>query len=164
MCWLSYCHRKLRMPRCLSSVTARSSFLPRVRIHTFSTPFTGARYPSCLPSGEIWGLARSGLPNKTSRGINGVVNCSWAGRDATRNPTTAKRARARLNVCIGPPDPTVVRRSRCILVPVFIKSGPLIFRRDLSLARHQEFDCLFDFRDRDGLDVGIAQLLIELAQ
>src|SRR6266436_5335683 len=95
MCLLSYCQRKFRMPRCLSEVTARSSVFPSVRIHTFNTPSTGARYPSCVPSGEICGSARSGLPKSTSRGIRGGVDfsCAATGRQLnhtqSNNPTTA---------------------------------------------------------------------------
>ena len=91
MCLLSNCHKKLRMPRCLSSVIARSSFLPKVRIQTFNTPFAGARYPTWVPSGEIWGSERSGFPNKTSRGISGVVSFSCAGRKAASMTIRLKR-------------------------------------------------------------------------
>src|SRR5580704_16161165 len=43
-----------------------------MRIQTLRTPFTGARYASCVPSGEMVGSDRSGLPNRTERGINSV--------------------------------------------------------------------------------------------
>src|SRR5215831_3284841 len=66
---LSCAQAKNRMPRSRSSVTGRKSSPPMLPTHTLRTPSTGARYASRVASGEIAGLTRVGLPNRTLRGI-----------------------------------------------------------------------------------------------
>src|ERR1044071_8984384 len=62
----------MRMPRFLSAVTILSSSLPIVLTHTCRTFFlSGAIQAMRVPSGEMCGLARSGLPKRTSRGMSG---------------------------------------------------------------------------------------------
>jgi len=70
--------REVRMPRPVSDVTGRkvSSAAPISPTHTLRTPSTGAIQASRVPSGEIRGCVRSGLPKRTSRvtkRIEGVV-------------------------------------------------------------------------------------------
>src|SRR5215831_17380454 len=63
------------MPRFLSVVTGLASLgLSAGPTQTLSTPFTGARKLMNLPSGLRCGDARSGLPNRTSRGIRPVFS------------------------------------------------------------------------------------------
>ena len=69
------------MPRSVSSVTtvAASQSTPEApeapmgATQTFSTPSRGAIQASWLPSGEICGLTRSGLPKSTSRGMSSAM-------------------------------------------------------------------------------------------
>src|SRR5689334_13655113 len=69
---------------------ALSSSLPIVLTHTWSTFFlSGAIQARCLPSGEICGLVRSGLPKRISRGIRGGGS-AWLGMDAPRRQSTAR--------------------------------------------------------------------------
>src|SRR2546430_4920091 len=80
------------MPRFLSAVTTLSSSLPMVFTQTWRTLLVlGAIQARRLPSGEIWGLTRSGLPKRTSRGINGGSS-AWA---ADRARLKSAKARAR---------------------------------------------------------------------
>src|SRR5215470_694266 len=83
-CLPSLAQAKNRMPRSASSVTAcaapqstpESSAAPAGKIgatHTLSTPSRGAIQASWLPSGEICGLTRSGLPKSTSRGMSSTM-------------------------------------------------------------------------------------------
>ena len=52
-----------------SSASSRPRLTPT---HTLSTPSSGAIQARRVPSGEMRGLARSGLPNRTSRGTRGT--------------------------------------------------------------------------------------------
>ncbi len=70
---LSSHHRKLRTPRSRSLDTGRASSPPSVPTHTFSTPSTGAMCASRRPSGDTAGASRSGLPNRTSRGMRSTI-------------------------------------------------------------------------------------------
>src|SRR2546430_16023328 len=82
------------MPRFLSAVTTLSSFFPTVLIHTWRTLLVfGAIQASRLASGESWGLTRSGLPNNTSRGINGGNSARTETKEAisSRQKETSQR-------------------------------------------------------------------------
>src|ERR1700744_3064592 len=60
------------MPRFLSAVTTRSSFVLKLFIQTCRTLFeSGASQASREPSGDSAGEVRSGLPKSSSRGIKG---------------------------------------------------------------------------------------------
>mgnify|MGYP006978990119 CR=1 FL=1 len=64
-----------------------------------STSSTGATNPMRVPSGEMLGAVRSGLPNSTERGINGVASVvvyDWLG--GRRLPLLASRG---LTVALG---------------------------------------------------------------
>src|SRR5579862_7115471 len=61
------------MPRSRSSVTTSASLRsPRGATQTLRTPWRGAIQARRLPSGEMRGLMRSGLPKSTCRGMRGV--------------------------------------------------------------------------------------------
>ena len=53
--------------------------------HTFSTPSCGAIQPSRDPSWEIRGLVRSGLPNKTLRGMRSTMPNAYHKPRSTRS-------------------------------------------------------------------------------
>src|SRR4051794_20124025 len=57
------------MPRSVSSVTGSKLEPPTCPTQTLSTPSTGARYASRVPSGDMAGAAFSGLPKRTERGM-----------------------------------------------------------------------------------------------
>src|SRR5579863_5436778 len=66
------------MPRSVSLVTTRaaSQSTPEAPIgatQTLSTPSFGAIQASRVPSGEMCGLTRSGLPNSTLRGMRSTM-------------------------------------------------------------------------------------------
>src|SRR5947208_1845916 len=60
------------MPRSRSWVTGCACQEPTGVTHTFSTPSSGAIHARRVPSGEMRGLMRSGLPNRTWRGTRGM--------------------------------------------------------------------------------------------
>src|SRR5215471_12155769 len=66
----------LRAGGCLSGRPPGPAAAARPATQTFSTPSTGASQPSLRPSGEILGLTRSGLPNRTSLGIRSTMQTS----------------------------------------------------------------------------------------
>ena len=77
-CLPSQAQAKNRTPRSVSSVTAfapsqSTPEAPTGATHTLSTPSRGAIQASWLPSGEMCGLTRSGLPNSTSRGMRSTM-------------------------------------------------------------------------------------------
>src|ERR1700722_10257618 len=82
-CRASWAQVNMRMPRSRSSVTTcaaaqstASSWPGSARsgaIQTFSTPSCGAILGSRLPSGGSLGTIRSGLPNRTVRGMSSVI-------------------------------------------------------------------------------------------
>src|SRR5580658_3090409 len=77
-CLPSLAQANIRMPRSASSVTtvAASQSTPEVPIgatQTLRTPSCGAIHASRVPSGEMWGLTRSGLPNSTLRGMRSTM-------------------------------------------------------------------------------------------
>src|SRR5579859_2245789 len=66
------------MPRSVSSVTTRAASQstpadPIGATQTLSTPLSGAIQASRVPSGEMCGLMRSGLPNSTLRGMRSTM-------------------------------------------------------------------------------------------
>src|SRR5215472_1429608 len=70
------------MPRSVSSVTtaaAAQSTPPELigATHTFSTSWCGAIQASLEPSGDSRGLTRSGLPNRTERGITSGMSHAY---------------------------------------------------------------------------------------
>ena len=83
-----------RTPRSVSSVTARAAShdtpeAPIGATHTFSTPSSGAIHASRVPSGEIRGLVRSGLPKRTLRGMRSTMPHAYHTAGAARAKRTA---------------------------------------------------------------------------
>src|SRR5580704_5873866 len=78
-CLPSRAQANARMPRSVSSVSGRAAAQstpgspPAGATHRFSTPSRGAIQASALPSGEICGLVRSGLPKSTLRGMRSTM-------------------------------------------------------------------------------------------
>ena len=80
-CRPSCAQENMRMPRSRSSVTTRASDQSTASsevarsgaTQTFSTPSWGAIQASRVPSGDSRGRVRSGLPNRTSRGMRSVM-------------------------------------------------------------------------------------------
>src|SRR5262245_47214949 len=82
------------MPRFLSSVNFwGAAFSPTGWSHTCKTFLSsGSMYAIDLPSGEIFGLVRSGLPKRTSRGIKGGNSAvAELAHNATNIPAAAQR-------------------------------------------------------------------------
>ena len=79
-----------RMPRSRSSVTTRaaaksialSEAIRSGATQTFSTPSLGAIQASRVPSGDSRGRVRSGLPNRTVRGMRSVIVRAYHRRGA----------------------------------------------------------------------------------
>ena len=77
-CRPSCAQANVRIPRSESSVTTRAAgqSTPAAALvgatQTFSTPSCGAIQASMVPSGDIRGLIRSGLPKSTCRGMSSV--------------------------------------------------------------------------------------------
>src|SRR2546429_4132290 len=79
---LSWAHMKARMPRSRSSVTGLPSPPSAGPTHTLRTSLTGAIQPSRVPSGEMRAWTRSGLPNRTRRGISAGASAMHRDYDA----------------------------------------------------------------------------------
>src|SRR3954466_13994701 len=83
------------MPRFLSLVTTfAAEGSERGPTNTLRTPFTGAMYEMCWPSGEMRACAFSGLPNRADRGITALPATASAGVGLACAEATEARSEA----------------------------------------------------------------------
>src|SRR5580692_198325 len=112
-CRPSRAQAKNRIPRSVSSVTTfapsqSTPSAPTGATHTLSTPSCGAIQASWLPSGEMCGLTRSGLPKSTSRGMRSTMpQCLSHSR-----PCSLRPGRWHIGPVLG--GPTAHRPSRLL--------------------------------------------------
>src|SRR6266568_6792967 len=126
-CLPSRAQANTRTPRSVSSVTAVAAAQSTPEedtgaTHTLSTPSRGAIQASWLPSGEICGLTRSGLPKSTSRGMSSTMpQCLSHGSGTPLPGEPARWARADVVVDV-------------LLLLVFLQAGGAELAADARLA------------------------------